>query len=348
MAEPLSLGQLEALASHHSALLSAYTAAAEVSASLQLHVQRGVEGWGSEFRYRWEHPLAATRHRWTVQKEADGLPRLRLPPSHRVTVVEAGRDVEGPLRALRRSLPPSSPQLLGFDTETRPSYKAGVPNGAPALIQLSSPTHSVLMRVKKELGIPRALAALLVDPAWTKVGQEVRNDLVQLAAHYPDLPASLSSNPSDHGFFDLVSLSSVLRVDRGGLAGLTAGLLASQLSKAAQMSDWSRQRLSDSQVTYAALDAHVSLQLKGKLESAIERVADLVRAWAAERGVGAEPLLDLGLLPAPQSPAAAAASTRTAEQQSGGAQRGPQPDGGHSHKDRPQQQLKRPQQRARQ
>ena len=314
-AEPPTLGCLQAVATHHSSLLSSYVAAADVSASLFRHMQDGVDGWGSDFRYRWTDPFASARYRWAVVKEVADLPRLRLPRSHRVTVVEAGDDVEGPLRQLRLSLPRSSPQLLGFDTETRPSFTTGVPNGPPALIQLSSPTHSVIVRVRPALGIPPALVALLVDPTYTKVGQEVLNDLTQLVEHYHDLPATLSSSPSSHSFLDLRSLSSRLSVDRCGLAGLTAGLMAAQLSKAAQMSNWSRQRLSQAQVTYAALDALVSLQLKQKLERAIDRVAGLGHAWAEQRGVNPQALMDLGLLPT--APAAPVGPAGTAEQSAG-------------------------------
>ena len=50
-----------------------------------------------------------------------------------------------------------------------------------------------------------------------------------------------------------------------GLAGLTERLLGAPLNKYNQCSDWSQRPLQDSQIKYAALDAHVSIELYNKL-----------------------------------------------------------------------------------
>ncbi len=46
-----------------------------------------------------------------------------------------------------------------------------------------------------------------------------------------------------------------------GLSGLTAAVLGRPLQKAEQISDWSRRPLRPSQLTYAALDAFVGLEI---------------------------------------------------------------------------------------
>ena len=50
-----------------------------------------------------------------------------------------------------------------------------------------------------------------------------------------------------------------------GLAGLTERLLGAPLNKYNQCSDWSQRPLQDSQIKYAALDAHVLIELYNKL-----------------------------------------------------------------------------------
>jgi len=46
-----------------------------------------------------------------------------------------------------------------------------------------------------------------------------------------------------------------------GLSGLTASVLGRPLQKAEQISDWARRPLRSSQLTYAALDAFVGLEI---------------------------------------------------------------------------------------
>ena len=57
-----------------------------------------------------------------------------------------------------------------------------------------------------------------------------------------------------------------LRAGRNGLRGLAALLLKHRISKSSQTSDWSRRKLSDTQITYAATDAWISLELFKKFK----------------------------------------------------------------------------------
>jgi hypothetical protein len=57
-----------------------------------------------------------------------------------------------------------------------------------------------------------------------------------------------------------------------GLSGLTASVLGRPLQKAEQISDWSRRPLRASQLTYAALDAYVGLEIFMQLR---QRARDL-------------------------------------------------------------------------
>jgi ribonuclease D len=55
------------------------------------------------------------------------------------------------------------------------------------------------------------------------------------------------------------------RGNRAGLSSVCAALLGSQLDKSAQMSDWERRPLRAAQRRYAAIDAHVLLELHDRL-----------------------------------------------------------------------------------
>ena len=65
--------------------------------------------------------------------------------------------------------------LLGFDTETRPTFKKGRKNSV-SLIQLSTGDLACLFRINK-IGIPDELAHLLCDPLVTKAGVAVHDDI---------------------------------------------------------------------------------------------------------------------------------------------------------------------------
>ena len=68
--------------------------------------------------------------------------------------------------------------IIGFDTETRPSFKAGVTNKV-ALMQLSTNDCCYLIRLNK-LPLSRELMAILSSSTIKKVGADVRNDITAL------------------------------------------------------------------------------------------------------------------------------------------------------------------------
>jgi ribonuclease D len=63
----------------------------------------------------------------------------------------------------------SAQQVIGFDTETRPSFKKGVVNKV-SLLQLATPNDAFLIRVNK-VGLPASLREIwlvrtLLNPVW--------------------------------------------------------------------------------------------------------------------------------------------------------------------------------------
>ena len=221
-------------------------------------------------------------------------PVMRLPTNHRHYITTSHGDAERAIAHLMTSLPAQQP-MIGFDTESRPMFVAGQPNRPISLVQLSSLSVSVLLRVRRESGLPPALVRLLVDPEVRKVGQGIGGDMRLLHSQYSGthtsadaaLPETLLSSPSSHSLIDLESLSSSYSIHKVGLASLTAAFLSLRLSKAAQLSNWERHTLTEEQISYAALDSLVSLKLAQRLQRVRDDLQAVVRGWVErERGRG--------------------------------------------------------------
>ena len=70
----------------------------------------------------------------------------------------------------------SEQKVLGFDTESRPSFSPDQPHYGVSLLQLSSGDKAFLFRVKK-FGMPRALKKILSSDKIIKVGAAVADDV---------------------------------------------------------------------------------------------------------------------------------------------------------------------------
>ncbi len=149
--------------------------------------------------------------------------------------------------------------LLGFDTETKPTFKKGRKNPV-SLIQLSTGTLACLFRINK-LGIPDELADLLSDPQVIKAGVAVHDDIRLLRG-------VKKFNPM--GFVDLQSFVKDYGIESSGLKKLAAIVLGFRISKRQQVTDWEADQLSEAQQIYAATDAWVCHQIFRKLTNGHE------------------------------------------------------------------------------
>ena len=149
------------------------------------------------------------------------------------------------------------PPLLGFDTETRPSFKKGR-RYKVALLQLADADRAWLFRLNM-IGLPPELAALLSDKQIVKTGVAIRDDIMALRSLTQFEP---------HGFIDLQSVVADHGIQELGLKKLTAIVLGYSISKSQQVSNWEAPALTEPQQLYAATDAWVCrsiyLALNGK------------------------------------------------------------------------------------
>ena len=140
--------------------------------------------------------------------------------------------------------------LIGFDTETKPTFVKG-PLNPPSIMQLACIDKVYIFQLDNE-SLYKKLFPILSNENITKCGVSVDRDLIELMYLSPFDPLS---------FVDLGNVARDYDVPHHGLRGLVAMFLKHRISKGAQISDWSKTVLSQSQITYAATDAWISLKL---------------------------------------------------------------------------------------
>ena len=145
-------------------------------------------------------------------------------------------------------------RVLGFDTESRPSFKKGTRNKV-SLIQLATRDLACLFRINK-IGIPKELVTILADPEVKKIGVAVHDDL-------RFLKGVKKFNPG--GFIDLQNFVKDFGIQSSGLKKLTAIVLGFRISKRQQVTDWNAEKLTEAQQVYAATDAWVCREIYNKL-----------------------------------------------------------------------------------
>ncbi len=145
-------------------------------------------------------------------------------------------------------------KILGFDTETRPSFRKGKKNKV-SLIQLSTAKLACLFRINI-IGIPDALADILADPLIIKAGVAIHDDI-------RFLKNIRKFNPE--GFIDLQKYVKEFGINSSGLKKLSAIVLGFRISKRQQVTDWEAAELSEAQQIYAATDAWVCYEIYRKL-----------------------------------------------------------------------------------
>ncbi|MFP4165662.1 MAG: 3'-5' exonuclease [Opitutales bacterium] len=149
--------------------------------------------------------------------------------------------------------------MLGFDTETRPSFQKGESH-PPALIQLATADCVYLFRVASARTFA-PLHPVLESPDILKAGVAIKDDVKELRAMEDFQPA---------GFVEIADLTTKLGYENRGLRPLAAIMLGGRISKAAQVSNWARKELDAKQIRYAATDAWISRELYLKASTATE------------------------------------------------------------------------------
>ena len=149
-------------------------------------------------------------------------------------------------------------KIVGFDTESRPSFSPGQPHYGVSLLQLSGAERAFLFRIKLIGDIPRALTSVLSDERILKVGAAVNDDVRGLEKHHNFVPK---------GFVDLQKIVWEYGIKDKAVKKMAAIIMGIRISKTQQLSNWEAETLSEAQQAYAATDAWVCRQMYIKLLS---------------------------------------------------------------------------------
>lgn len=183
--------------------------------------------------------------RETINPEEIGaLPLASFPGEIRV-IDSLGEEYGKAIRYLKGQ------KVIGFDTETRPTFSPDQKPYGTALLQLSGDSRAYLFRLNR-MGLPRRLAAILANPNIMKVGAAVHDDINGLQRIAGFQPAS---------FLDLQQKVGDFGIKEKGVKKMTAIILGFKISKAQQLSNWEAETLSESQQKYAATDAWVCREI---------------------------------------------------------------------------------------
>ena len=165
-----------------------------------------------------------------------------------IRIVEHERDIAAACKTLAEQ------PVIGFDTETRPSFRPGV-TFRVSLLQLSTPTVCYLFRLNK-IPLAKPILQLLEDRRVLKIGADVAGDLRSLRQirHFRDA-----------GFIDLQAIAPEWGIAEKSLRKLSAIVLGQRVSKAQRLSNWEAATLTDKQQLYAATDAWVCTRIYDRL-----------------------------------------------------------------------------------
>ena len=146
-------------------------------------------------------------------------------------------------------------RVLGFDTESRPSFSPRHHNGSVALLQLSDDRKAFLFRVNT-LGMRKGLCSILGSKRIVKVGAAVSDDVHGLQRVYPFRAQS---------FVDLQNIVNDYGIRDKSVKKMAAIILGYKISKAQQLSNWEAPVLTEAQRKYAATDAWICREMYLKL-----------------------------------------------------------------------------------
>jgi ribonuclease D len=154
---------------------------------------------------------------------------------------------------------------LGFDTESKPTFKVGDVSTGPHVVQFASREHAWVLVLHDAAA--RGLAAeLLVAPQVIKAGFGLNDDLRFIARKLEITP---------EGVLDLIAPFRARGYRKDiGVKSAVALLFGQRFVKSKKIAttNWANPRLSDAQIVYAANDAYAAMRVYEALREMGETV----------------------------------------------------------------------------
>ena len=143
-----------------------------------------------------------------------------------------------------------SQPIVGFDTETRPSFKKGQSHKV-CLMQIATNAECFLFRLNKT-GFTESIRKFLECENVVKVGLSLNDDLRALHKLENFTPGS---------FIDLQSFVKKYDISDNSLQKIYAILFDKRISKGQRLTNWEADTLTPPQQAYASLDAKACLDI---------------------------------------------------------------------------------------
>ena len=178
-----------------------------------------------------------------------------LPPcdiTGEIIIIDRPEDVAAAVDDLKQC------SLIGFDTETRPSFRRGESNTI-SLLQLATDRRAYLFRLKK-IGQNQLLKDLLESEEHMKVGLSVHDDFHSLNRWMPCRPKN---------FIELQKYVKAFGIEEMSLQKIYAIVFNQKISKRQQLSNWEADQLTPAQQQYAAIDAWACRNIYYRLQSIV-------------------------------------------------------------------------------
>src|SRR2546427_1496338 len=141
-------------------------------------------------------------------------------------------------------------QFVGFDTETRPSFRTG-DRHLPCLIQAATARAVYLFRLRKESDF-QVPAELVAEPGILKVGIGLADDIRALKVLHPF---------EERSTLDLGAVARDYGLRQTGVRNLAGIFMKIRIPKGIKTSNWAAPKLSAAQIRYAATDAWICREL---------------------------------------------------------------------------------------
>lgn len=172
----------------------------------------------------------------------NALPIIKFPGN--ITVVDTEEKAEAAIKKINRK------KVVGFDTESRPSFKKGVTYPI-SIMQFSNGNDAWIFQLL-QTGVTDSMKKLLAGNKVTKIGIGLKSDIQKMASE--DI-GQLG------GYIDLSELASNKGIIQTGARGLTARYMKHRLVKSTRTTNWAAKNLTEKQLVYAATDAWICLHI---------------------------------------------------------------------------------------
>lgn len=179
-------------------------------------------------------------------EEVNALPLLRF--EGKTFVISNNKGLYNTFDEINRA------SFVGFDTETKPNFIKGRSNSV-ALIQIALEKKVFLIRINKTRLVNEICS--FFESGVCKIGIALHDDIKALRKVKMFDPRE---------FINLNVLTAEMGIKNQGIRKLAGIILEGRVSKSQQLSNWENERLTGSQINYAATDAWVCWKMYAKLQ----------------------------------------------------------------------------------